>query len=70
MSGTKALQYVALPVYIFFLGFPLLWLLSASFKSSQELNSLLGEPDPAGVGLDNYATPSHGRTCSVRGQLR
>ena len=33
-------QYVALAFYIVFLGFPLLWLLSASLKSSGELNSL------------------------------
>lgn len=33
-------QYAALAFYILFLGFPLLWLLSASFKSSAELNSL------------------------------
>lgn len=39
-GGVTALQYVALAFYLFFLGFPLLWLLSASFKSSQELNSL------------------------------
>ena len=40
MTGGRALQYVGLSVYLFFLGFPLLWLLSASFKSSRELNSL------------------------------
>ena len=33
-------QYVALALYILFLGFPLLWLMSASVKSSGELNSL------------------------------
>jgi len=33
-------QYVALACYIVFLGFPLLWLISASVKSSAELNSL------------------------------
>lgn len=33
-------QYVALAAYIVFLGFPLLWLISASVKSSGELNSL------------------------------
>lgn len=33
-------QYVALGLYIVFLGFPLLWLISASVKSSGELNSL------------------------------
>lgn len=39
-SGTKVLQYVALSIYLFVLGFPLVWLVSASFKSSRELNSL------------------------------
>ena len=36
----KPAQYVALCLYIVFLGFPLLWLISASLKSSAELNSL------------------------------
>lgn len=38
--GAGLLQYGALALYLIFLGFPLLWLLSASFKSSRELNSL------------------------------
>ncbi|ONI77820.1 sugar ABC transporter permease [Actinosynnema sp. ALI-1.44] len=33
-------QYLALALYLVFLGFPLLWLISASVKSSRELNSL------------------------------
>lgn len=36
----RPLQYVALCGYLVFLGFPLLWLISASVKSSAELNSL------------------------------
>ncbi len=36
----RPLQYVALTFYLIFLGFPLLWLVSASLKSSRELNSL------------------------------
>ncbi|WP_156253858.1 carbohydrate ABC transporter permease [Pseudactinotalea terrae] len=36
----RPLQYLALVGYLFFLGFPLLWLVSASFKSSRELYSL------------------------------
>lgn len=36
----RPLQYLALAGYLVFLGFPLLWLLSASVKSSAELNSL------------------------------
>ena len=54
MSGTKALQYAALSVYLFFLGFPLLWLLSASFKSSQELNSLSANLIPQEWVFTNY----------------
>ncbi|WP_147916809.1 carbohydrate ABC transporter permease [Ruania zhangjianzhongii] len=36
----RAVQYVLLGVFLLFLGFPVLWILSASFKSSAELNSL------------------------------
>jgi len=36
----RPLQYVALSGYLIFLGFPLVWLVSASMKSSRELNSL------------------------------
>ncbi|WP_129843396.1 carbohydrate ABC transporter permease [Streptomyces sp. RFCAC02] len=47
-------QYAALLCYLVFLAFPLLWLLSTSFKSPQELGSI----DPAWIprepGLDNY----------------
>lgn len=39
-SLMKPAQYFALFLYIIFLGFPLLWLISASVKSSGELNSL------------------------------
>jgi multiple sugar transport system permease protein len=39
-SLLRPAQYVALAGYIVFLGFPLLWLISASVKSSGELNSL------------------------------
>ena len=43
-TGTARLvrpfQYAALAGYLIFLGFPLLWLVSASMKSSRELNSL------------------------------
>ncbi|PRX50891.1 carbohydrate ABC transporter membrane protein 2 (CUT1 family) [Prauserella shujinwangii] len=37
---TRPARYLALAAYLFFLGFPLLWLISASVKSSAELNSL------------------------------
>jgi multiple sugar transport system permease protein len=36
----RPLQYLALVGYLIFLGFPLLWLVSASFKSSRELYSV------------------------------
>ncbi len=47
-------QYLALLAYIIFLGFPLLWLISASFKSSAELNSLSISLIPRNFTLDNY----------------
>lgn len=39
-SLVRPAQYLGLLFYIIFLGFPLLWLISASLKSSGELNSL------------------------------
>jgi multiple sugar transport system permease protein len=48
-------QYVALAGYIVFLGFPLLWLISASVKSSGELNSLTVSLLPSAWHWDNYA---------------
>lgn len=48
-------QYVALVGYIIFLGFPLLWLISASFKSSAELNSLTISLLPQSWHFDNYS---------------
>jgi len=52
----KPAQYVALIAYIIFLGFPLLWLLSCSLKSSRELNSLTVSLLPTdGWQFHNYA---------------
>lgn len=48
-------QYVALAFYIVFLGFPLLWLISASLKSSGELNSLTVSLVPQDWHWDNYS---------------
>lgn len=48
-------QYVALAGYIVFLGFPLLWLISASVKSSAELNSLTVSLLPSQWQWENYA---------------
>ncbi len=47
-------QYVLLSGYLFFLGFPLLWLLSAAFKSSAELNSLQVNLIPQDWHLANF----------------
>jgi multiple sugar transport system permease protein len=48
-------QYVALALYIVFLGFPLLWLISASVKSSAELNSLTVGLLPQDWHWENYS---------------
>lgn len=53
-TPVKALQYLALAAYILFLGFPLLWLVSASIKSSQELAALDMSLLPKQVHWDNY----------------
>jgi multiple sugar transport system permease protein len=47
-------QYAALALYILFLGFPLLWLISASVKSSGELNSLTVSLLPGEWHWENY----------------
>ncbi len=48
-------QYLGLAAYILFLGFPLLWLISASVKSSGELNSLTVSLLPEQWHWDNYS---------------
>ena len=50
------LMYAALAVFLIFLGFPLLWLLSASFKSTGELNSLAVNLLPAEWDFSNYSS--------------
>ncbi|WP_241562503.1 carbohydrate ABC transporter permease [Streptomyces hoynatensis] len=47
-------QYLALAAYLIFLGFPLLWLVSVSFKSPQELGSIDPTWLPRHPSLDNY----------------
>ncbi|MFE2634518.1 carbohydrate ABC transporter permease [Streptomyces scopuliridis] len=47
-------QYLALLGFLVFLAFPLLWLLSTSFKSPQELGSINPTWLPVDPGLDNY----------------
>jgi multiple sugar transport system permease protein len=47
-------QYVALAGYLLFLGFPLLWMLSVSFKGPRELVALHPSLIPSHPTLDNY----------------
>ncbi|WP_049579865.1 carbohydrate ABC transporter permease [Streptomyces sp. SBT349] len=47
-------QYLALTAYLVFLAFPLLWLISTSFKSPQELASIDPTWIPREPSLDNY----------------
>jgi multiple sugar transport system permease protein len=46
--------YLALFAYVVFLGFPLVWLLTASFKTPQELNSPTPTFLPQSLNLDNF----------------
>lgn len=50
----RAGQYVALVLYILFLGFPLLWMLSVSFKGPRELVQLYPSLIPADLTFANY----------------
>lgn len=50
----RAGQYVVLGAYLLFLGFPLLWMLSVSFKGPRELVELHPHFIPADFTLDNY----------------
>jgi multiple sugar transport system permease protein len=52
--ASRAGQYVALCCYLLFLGFPLLWMLSVSFKGPRELVELHPHLIPANFTLDNY----------------
>lgn len=54
--GVRPLQYVALGLYLLFLGFPLLWLLSTSFASPQDLVRLHPGLFPEQPTLDNFVT--------------
>ncbi|MDR1213139.1 MAG: carbohydrate ABC transporter permease [Propionibacteriaceae bacterium] len=51
----RTAQYAGLGLYIVFLGFPLLWLISASVKSSRELNSLTVSLLPSEWHWENYS---------------
>lgn len=52
---TRAGQYTALVLYIVFLAFPLLWLLSISLKGPQELASLAPDLIPHHFQWSNYS---------------
>ncbi|HEU5278916.1 MAG TPA: carbohydrate ABC transporter permease [Gaiellaceae bacterium] len=52
----KTGQYVALALYVVFLGFPLLWMLSVSFKGPRELVELYPSFIPSEPTVENYRT--------------
>jgi multiple sugar transport system permease protein len=52
----KTGQYVALALYVVFLGFPLLWMLSVSFKGPRELVELYPSFVPGEPTVENYRT--------------
>ena len=51
---TRAAQYVALACYVVFLAFPMLWMLSISFKGPRELVELHPHLIPAHATFENY----------------
>jgi multiple sugar transport system permease protein len=53
---SRTAQYGLLVVYILFLGFPLLWMLSVSFKGPRELVELYPSLIPDEPTLENYRT--------------
>lgn len=54
-------QYIALFLFLVFLGFPLLWLISVSLKTSPELNTLAVNLIPSPVTFENYVEAFNGR---------
>ena len=56
---TRSFQYVALVGYMAFLAFPLLWMLSMSFKGPRELVELHPHLIPAAPTLANYGVALH-----------
>ncbi|GAA4675792.1 carbohydrate ABC transporter permease [Phytohabitans rumicis] len=50
----KTLQYLALAGYLIFLGFPLVWMLSTSFKPPREMVEIHPTLIPHNPTLDNY----------------
>jgi multiple sugar transport system permease protein len=59
-TRTRGLQYGALLLYMLFLAFPLLWLLSVSFKGPRELVELHPHLIPAQWTFANYGEALHG----------
>lgn len=57
----RAGQYVALAGFLIFLGFPLIWLVSTSLKTSRELNSLAINLIPSPFTFEHYAEAFGGR---------
>jgi multiple sugar transport system permease protein len=55
----KSFQYVALVLYMLFLAFPLLWMLSVSFKGPRELVELHPHLLPSAPTLANYTVALH-----------
>lgn len=53
--GVRVFQYLALAAYLAFLAFPLLWMLSTSFASPQDLVELHPGLVPDNPTLDNYS---------------
>ncbi|WP_433159516.1 carbohydrate ABC transporter permease [Kribbella sp. CA-247076] len=51
----RTLQYVAVVVYLVFLAFPLLWLLSSSLKSPREFASVTPSLLPKDIDFGNYS---------------
>jgi multiple sugar transport system permease protein len=52
--STRVAQYALLGVYMLFLGFPLIWMLSVSFKGPQELVALHPHLIPSQPTVQNY----------------
>ena len=58
-TAGRAGQYVALAAYVVFLGFPLLWLLSTAFKSTQEIALGASGLIPHAPTLSNFSDAVH-----------
>ena len=54
-TRTRVGQYVALAAYVVFLGFPLVWLVSTAFKSTQEIALGATGLIPSSPTLDNFS---------------